>query len=118
MDSLWEKVTGWLMGALLLVVGAWMALFRKQRNQSNTQHLENNADLRRKYEIAMAKLEEHKSMLVDHDKRLEVLGVHIVRFGDDMTEIKTRLGNVHQRITESNKAVTDKLDRILERSGK
>jgi len=76
--------------------------------------------------VLAKKVEAQTERLAEHDKRLEVASVHIDRTHTDLTEIKGRIGNLHARITESTKALNDKieagnaalndkLDRLLDR---
>lgn len=106
--QIWERISEWLFIAVFTLAAGWAALFRKRHNE----HIDS---LRESQSVLMVKVDAQKDQLSEHDKRLEIASLHIDKVNGDLSEIKNRIGSLHTRITESNKDVNDKLDRLLQR---
>lgn len=108
MEELWQKISGWLLSALLLVGGGWVAMFKKRSNESIT-------NLQNKHSKLIGTLEAHNSLLIDHDKRISEMNIHMDIVKGTLSDIKGSISTVHQRIDEKDKRVNEKLDRLIER---
>jgi len=108
MDQWWERFSGWVVAALFALTTTFLTVCRKQAKDDID-------DVRGDGVKVQDQVERNRLQLADHETRLQLTNMQCDTMKRDLTEIKTSICHVHERISESNKALNGKLDRLLER---
>jgi len=101
MQHWWEQFSGWLVAALLALSTAFLGFL-------NRRHKDDLQECRIEVAGSSAQLHEHE---IKHEVTREQIGA----IRDDVREIKTAINTVNTRITEHQRDLHTKLDRLLQR---
>ena len=104
----WERTAAWAVAALFAVSSAFLGMCRKHDVKAIKAIKDSNVTLQ-------TRIEENKTVLNDHETRLQITSLQCETMKDDLSEIKTSIGDVHARISEHSREFNSKLDRLLER---
>lgn len=108
MEDFWERFAGWVIAGFFAVCTSFLALWRRWAVQDIKELKMSDGDLAKLVHANTAKITEH-------EMKLRINDVHIESIRTDVADIKCAVGRVHDRIDKSDKAMNEKLDRILAR---